>query len=285
MKSYNLVGLGAIVLQLVLSATLAPDWLGPWWGMAVGMGYLIILWFFGGLYISNILHMEVAHRALVHKRWYVNTVMFINNAFFVYVDPKRWTNLHRLHHKYSDHEGDPHKVQTDGFWRTLYLCFAPYPLKEDMAKDKIFDTLPFRINSHPMAKHVALIISVGVLWLIFRDWAFAIGIWFGARMFGMWVNMIQNYWAHDRRFGTRRYDDAGNDAMNIPEWFPVMATFSACWQNNHHHHPHLLRNTHDPSEFDWGYITVRALGSLGLVEASRTGTIVPGDQVTVDLTV
>jgi len=283
MKTYNVVGLAAIALQLLLSATLAPDSLGPWWGMTVGFGYLLLLWFSGGLFISNILHMGISHRALEYKPWFLNTVMLVNNLVFLYVEPVRWTNLHRLHHKYSDRDGDPHKVGDDGFWKTLYLCFAIYPVTENLAKDAIFKTWSFRLVSHPLFKHVALVSSIGILWLLFGDLVFAIGIWFGARMFALWVNMIQNYWCHDRRFGTRRYDDAHN-ATNIEEWFPVMATFSACWQNNHHHHPHLLRNTHDPAEFDFGYMTVRVLSSLGVVKASRTGSIMPSNSVLTDIT-
>jgi len=56
-----------------------------------------------------------------------------------------------------------------------------------------------------------------------------------------------------------------------------MATFSACWQNNHHHYPHLLRTTHDPDEFDFGYMTVRVMAALRLVKPSDTGTDKPPD--------
>jgi len=97
------------------------------------------------------------------------------------------------------------------------------------------------------------------------------------RLFGLWASMVQNYWAHDRRFGTRRYADEHDDAMNIGDWLPVTVTFSACLQNNHHHHPHLLRLTHDASEYDFGLLTLRAMKGLGLVEASPTGSKLPAD--------
>ncbi len=126
-------------------------------------------------------------------------------------------------------------------------------------------------------------LSFGFLWLLVQDWKFALGVWFGVRVFALWVNMVQNYWTHDRRWGTRTYDDAGDNAMNIGDWFPVMATFSACWQNNHHHYPHLLRTTHAPSEFDFGYITVRVMHALGLVEPSKTGTVKPNDLALTEL--
>ncbi len=83
--------------------------------------------------------------------------------------------------------------------------------------------------------------------------------------------MIQNYWTHDRRFGYRRYDDERDNAMNIGEWLPVTATFSACLQNNHHHSPGLLRLSHEESEYDFGFMTVKVMKALGLVRATSRG--------------
>ena len=204
-------------------------------------------------------------------------VTLTNNAFGVYVDPVSWVNRHRLHHTFADHAGDPNKLSADGFWKTMYLWLFPYPSTGQVAPDAIPKTWPFRVVSHPLFALLSPILSCGLLWWFVRDWKYAVGVWLGVRIFALWVNMVQNYWTHDRRWGTRRYDDAGDNAMNIGDWLPVMATFSACWQNNHHHYPHLLRTTHDEAEFDFGYITVRTLGALGLVAPSRTGTNKPSD--------
>ena len=75
--------------------------------------------------------------------------------------------------------------------------------------------------------------------------------------------MIQNYLTHTQTFGYRRYPDEHDNAMNIGEWFPVTATFSACLQNNHHHSPGLLRLSHDLSEYDFGFMTVKSMKNLG----------------------
>ena len=277
MKIYNVLGIAALALQLLISAVLAPPWLGPVWGMVVGFSYLLIFWFIAGVYLSDVLHLGIAHRALDYKEWFIKTVTVVNNTVGVYVEPVGWVNRHRLHHKYSDHPGDPNKLDADGFWKTLYLCIFPYRCTEDVATDDILKTWPFRLVSHPVFIVISPALSIGFLWLFVRDWPFAIGVWVGFRIFALWVNMVQNYWTHDRRWGTRTYDDAGDNAMNIGHWFPVTATFSACWQNNHHHYPHLLRTTHDSGEFDFGYMTVRVMGALGLVKPSKTGTVKPGD--------
>ena len=277
MRIYNVLGFALLALQLLISAFLAPAELGPWWGMVVGLGYLFVSWFIAGVYLSDMIHLGIAHRALDYKEWFIKSLTLVNNTLGVYVDPVSWVNRHRLHHKYSDHDGDPNKRDADGFWKTLYLCIIPYPVTADLATDDILKTWPMRLVSHPLFIIISPVLSIGFLWLFVRDWPFAIGVWAGVRIFALWVNMVQNYWTHDRRWGTRTYDDAGDNAMNIGDWFPVMATFSACWQNNHHHYPHLLRTSHAPGEFDFGYMTVRVMHALGLVEPSKTGTVRPSD--------
>jgi fatty-acid desaturase len=100
-------------------------------------------------------------------------------------------------------------------------------------------------------------------------------LWISVRIFALWINMIQNYWTHDRRFGTRRYDDEKDNAVNLGEWLPVTASFSASLQNNHHHFPHFLRTSHAPGEYDFGFLTVRAMNAIGLVRPSHSGAQVP----------
>ena len=75
--------------------------------------------------------------------------------------------------------------------------------------------------------------------------------------------------------GGQIHDD--DNAMNVGEFLPVTATFSACLQNNHHHYPGLLRLSHEKSEYDFGFLTVKVMKSLGLVKASSTGALVPKD--------
>jgi stearoyl-CoA desaturase (delta-9 desaturase) len=274
-RIYNAVGVGTLVLQGCLGALLAPPWLTPLQGAAIALAVLAVSWFVCGVYLSDIIHMGIAHRALDYRPWFIQTVTLVNNTLGIYVDPVSWVRRHRLHHGFSDHAGDPNKLASDGFWRTLWLCVFPYSCQTDTATDPILESWPFRLVSHPLFTYLSPVVSIGVLWLLVRDWKYAVGVWFGVRIFALWVNMVQNYWTHDRRFGTRRYEDADDNAMNIGEWFPVTATFSACWQNNHHHHPGFMRTTHDPAEYDFGLATVKVMGKLGLVRPSATGQVRP----------
>lgn len=277
MKTYNLIGYSIILAYLLACMYFAPAHLGPWLGLLIGAAYFLSCWFVCGVYLADVLHLGIAHRSLDYKEWFIKAVTVLNNTFGLYVDPIAWVNRHRLHHKHSDHDGDPNKVDGDGFWRTMYLCVMPYQCIDNMATDEVLRSRTFRVVASPVFAIVAQALSFYLYWKLVGDLKFVLAMWIGMRIFAQWVNMIQNYWTHTRSFGYRRYLDDDDNAMNIGEWFPVTATFSACLQNNHHHYPGLLRLSHDKSEYDFGFVTVKAMKSLGLVKATRIGEQVPQD--------
>lgn len=276
MKIYNVIGYSIILCYILACVYFAPAHLGPWKSALVAAAYFIFCWFLAGLYLADVLHLGIAHRSLDYKPWFMKAVTITNNFLGIYVDPIAWVNRHRLHHTHADHPGDPNKVSEDGFWRTLYLCVMPYTCIENVAHDKILKSATFRVTASPFFAVPAQLISFYLLWKLVGDLKFTLAMWFGMRIFALWVNMIQNYWTHTRDFGYRRYHDDDN-AMNIGEWLPVTATFSACLQNNHHHYPGLLRLSHHKSEYDFGFITVKFMKSLGLVKATARGADVPRD--------
>jgi fatty-acid desaturase len=275
-KIYNAIGYLIILWYMLASFYFAPAHLGAWKGLLIGAAYFLFCWFAAGVYLADVLHLGIAHRALDYKEWFIKVVTVVNNVFGIYVEPVSWVNRHRLHHKNADHDGDPNKLSGDGFWRTAYLCVLPYQCQENLAGDKILKSRTFRIVGSPWFAIVAQAFSFYLLWKLVGSWEFALTMWFGMRMFAWWVNMIQNYWTHTRRFGYRRYDDDDN-AMNIADWLPVTATFSACLQNNHHHYPSLLRLSHHKAEYDFGFLTVKAMKRLGLVKATTKGQLIPQD--------
>lgn len=271
MKIYNVIGYSLLAIHVLITGLLAPSGWGFAAGASVGFLYMVFVWFVVGLYLSDVLHMGIAHSTLEYRKWFIKFVTVFSNTVGIYIDPVSWVNRHRHHHAFSDHDGDPNKLADDGFWRTLYLCLVPYKCKSNLAQDTIFKSWPFRLVANPYFAVFSQITSYGLLWIVVRDWKFALVLWVSVRLFATWINMVQNYWTHDRRFGTRRYNDEHDHAMNIGEWLPVTASFSASLQNNHHHFPRFLRTSHHSEEYDFGFMTVRAMKAMGLVKASPSG--------------
>src|SRR6201982_498384 len=226
MKPYNLAGYLIIFSYLLACRYAAPTHFGPWLGMLAGGVYFIFCWFLGGLYLADVLHLGIAHRSLDYKKWFIKAVTVVNNIFALYVEPIAWVNRHRLHHKHSDHLGDPNKLSSDGFWRTLYLCLMPYQCQENLAGDKILQSWTFRVVANPFFAIFAQGFSFYLLWKLVGDLKFTLVMWIGMRIFAAWVNMIQNYWTHTRSFGYRRYHDEDDNAMNIGEGLPARAPFT-----------------------------------------------------------
>ena len=115
MKGYNAIGYTIILAYGLACVYFAPPHIGPWAGLLIGAAYFVTCWFVGGLYLSPVLHMGIAHRALDYKEWFVKTITVVNNTFGVYINPVTWVNRHRLHHRFSDHPGDPNKLASAGF--------------------------------------------------------------------------------------------------------------------------------------------------------------------------
>jgi len=275
MKIYNLTGYSLIAIHVVASGLAAPAHWGFVLGATIGFLYLVFIWFLGGLYLSDVMHMGIAHKTLAFKEWFTKLVTIFNSITGIYINPMTWVNRHRHHHAFSDHENDPNKLADDGFWKTMYLCIFPYRCKSNLAQDAIFKSWTFRFVSSSAFGLFSQFVSFAVLWVLVRDWRYALVLWCSVRVFALWINMVQNYWTHDRRFGTRTYDDDHDNAMNLGEWLPVTASFSASLQNNHHHFPNFLRTSHDTSEYDFGFLTVRAMKAIGLVKATPSGAQLP----------
>lgn len=105
MKTYNAIGYSLSAIHVSVSAVLAPS--GALAGATFGFAYLVFVWFFGGLYVSDVIHMGIAHKTLDYKDWFVKFVTIFYNTTGIYINPVTWVNRHRHHHAFSDHDGNP----------------------------------------------------------------------------------------------------------------------------------------------------------------------------------
>jgi stearoyl-CoA desaturase (delta-9 desaturase) len=274
MRGYIIIGYIVVAIALLAGALLFPFHGSPLASLGVTIAYYAVVWFLAGIYLGNLVHLGLAHRAMDVKPWFLYLVMVVNNTVGCYLNLITWSRRHRLHHLYSDHAGDPNKRPEDGFWVTFYRSQVPYPCVADPLREPIFKTWPVRLFNNAGFAAFAQLTSFGLLWLVVGDWRLALTLWLGIRFIASYIHWIQNYWAHDRRFGTRRYAD-DDDAMNIDHPLPVLLSFSACLQNNHHHSPRFIRLSHSDREFDWGFITLRWLYRLGVVMPNSIGLTIP----------
>ena len=92
MRAYTLVGCALLLAYAGGVMALAPEAWGPVGGLAVGLVYLAALWFLGGMYLSNVLHLGLAHGALDFRPAFIKTLVLAQNTLAIYIEPRAWVN-------------------------------------------------------------------------------------------------------------------------------------------------------------------------------------------------
>ena len=146
---------------------------------------------------------------------------------------------HRVHHQFSDKQGDPHTPR-DGKWWSHILwmmvgdvthCDAVACAKyaPDLAADPFYVWLS-KWHWVPLTVvGIALLAIGGLPWLL---WGVFFRVTLGLHATWM-VNSLTHIWGA-RRFDTR--DDSRNN------WFVAALSFGEGWHNNHHAHPTSARH-------------------------------------------
>ncbi len=189
--------------------------------------------------------------------------------------PIFWVATHRVHHQFSDQEGDPH-TPTEGTWwahagwilsgRALHSetallgRYAP-----DLTRDRVHVWLS-RFHWLPLTVAGFLQLGIGAA-LAHPGHRLAGGI--GMMLWGTFlrttlglhstwlVNSATHLWG-SRRFETK--DDSRNN------WVVALLTGGEGWHNNHHAHPVSARHGLAWYEFDINYYGIWLMEKVGLAK-------------------
>jgi len=213
------------------------------------------------------------HRLLTHRGYQVpkwlEHVMAICATLSLEGGPIFWVATHRVHHQFSDREGDPHTPREGRWWSHLgwivwgnALHAQTHALARyvpDLDRDRFYLWLS-KYHWIPITASGALLFGLGWLW---GGWHNAVGmlLWGGflrvtLGLHATWlVNSATHLWG-SRRFDTR--DDSRNN------WWVALVTGGEGWHNNHHAHPVSARHGFAWYEIDPNYWGIWLLAKLGL---------------------
>lgn len=208
------------------------------------------------------------HRLLTHRGYKVPKAVeyFLVTCGTLALEggPIQWVVTHRIHHAYTDKEGDPHTPRDGGWWAhigwilrgTKYTekTFARYA--PDLIKDRYYRWLNTYYYVPLSVLAVMLLICGGwevLLWGVFLRLTVAFhATWL--------VNSATHLWGRTR-FHT------GDDSRN--SWWVALLTFGEGWHNNHHAHPTSARHGLRWYEIDLNWLGIRALQLFGLAHGIK----------------
>jgi len=266
-----------VVLGIALMhvGAVAAAWHFSWSGLAV-MAVFYILVTFG---ITLGLHRLLTHRSFKTPKWFEYTITAI--ACLAWQGGAiQWVGTHRLHHKHSDDELDPHSPKHGFTWAHILWCMHEEDHGErhsmDAAKDMQRDPVHMFLNKHFWIPQILLTFALyglgvlaaglgmaptgttwlglsaaGVSWVLWgvclRTVLVYHGTWF--------VNSAAHTWGY-RNFETRD--------ISTNNWWVAILSFGEGWHNNHHGQQRSASHGMRWFEFDVTYWAICLLSKIGL---------------------
>ncbi len=251
-------------LHLVALLALWPA-MFSWSGLAL---FLVLGWLSGGIGITLCFHRLLTHRSFKTPKWFEYILTFCGCLAWQ-GSPVTWVGMHRLHHKHSDSDHDPHSPQHGFTWSHIFWTLhrdIEGIAARDAAKDLLRDPgmrLLDRWFALPQVILAAALLAVG--WLI-GGWALGLSwvVWGVAlrTIVVFHVTWFVNSASHT--WGYQNYKHTGEHSTNL--WWVALLGFGEGWHNNHHAHPRSAAHGLRWFELDMTWWTIRALSWVGLAK-------------------
>jgi stearoyl-CoA desaturase (delta-9 desaturase) len=228
----------------------------------------LVLYLAAGFGVTMGYHRLLTHRSFQTSRL-VEYLLTVLGSLANQGGPLRWVAVHRIHHQYSDAEGDPHSPR-DGVWWAHLLWWMPYvPALDDARR---YERYVLDLAKDPV--HRCLQRYYFVLPLVLGGLLFVLGELYGGLglswlVWGMFVRTTLLYHATwlvnsaTHQWGYRSYPTRDR-STNL--WWVALLTLGEGWHNNHHAYPRSARHGHRWWELDMTYVLIRLLELVSLVK-------------------
>ena len=226
---------------------------------------LALWWVSGSLGIGIGFHRLLTHRGYKTPK-FVEYFLTFCGALALEGGAINWVVTHRIHHAYTDHEGDPHTPRDGRWWAHMgWILRGTAQQHEDSVMRRYAPDLmkgPVHVWMNRLY-FVPLILS-GIALLAIGGWSLLfVGVFLRVTV-GLHATWLVNSATH--LWGTRRFQTT-DDSTN--SWWVALLSFGEGWHNNHHAHPRAAKHGLTWYEIDINWYGIRALQLLGLAKDIR----------------
>lgn len=231
----------------------------------------VALYFFRMFFITAGYHRYFSHRTFKTSRIFQFLLAFFSQSS-LQKGALWWAANHRIHHKYSDTEKDPHSANVYGFWYShLGWILAPdyKPTRYDLIKDLARYKELVWLNKYHAIPAVVMAIAVyfignavnGHSWI---DWSAGISTLCVGFLLSTVLLFHGTFTINSlmHKIGNRRYDTKDHSRNSI---VLALITLGEGWHNNHHYYQSTARQGFYWWEIDITYYVIRTLGLFGIV--------------------
>jgi len=237
------------------------------------IAWTLFLYYFGGMGITAGAHRLWAHRTYKAK-WPLRFLLMIMNCVAFQNDVIEWSRDHRVHHKYSETDADPHNATRGFFFAHIgWLMVRKHPEVKQKGKqldvsDLIADPfLAFQRRHYPTLVLLFCFIIPTVVPILWGESAFVAFYTAGILRYcftlnATWmVNSVAHMW------GYRPYDENINPRESV--WTSLWAVGEG-WHNYHHTFPSDYKTSEYPWKINATTIFIDFFAFLGLAYDRKT---------------
>jgi sn-1 stearoyl-lipid 9-desaturase len=249
---------GALLVLIHLGA-LAAFWPGFFsWSAVLVMAVLIYVT--GGFGIALGFHRTLTHRSL--RLWKpLEYAVSVCGCLALQGSPIEWVATHRIHHAYTDREGDPHDANWGFSWSHFLWMVLPNP---NVAIGEERRRYVADLYAEPFYRfldryHLVLTFVLAGALFAFGGWSWVVWGVFVRLALVYQFTWLVNSAAHTIGYRSFRTDDRSTNC-----WWVAILGWGEGWHNNHHAFPFSARHGLRWYEFDVTWLTVRLLAVLRL---------------------
>lgn len=248
-----------------------------WSGLVIG----VVLYAITGLGITVGYHRLLTHSGFKTWRWVRWLAAFIG-GLAGQGHAIQWCAIHRMHHKHSDAEGDPHSPTHGYIWSHTWWLMTPFTPTERREQYKAFvpDLLQdvgmvFLMNTYVVWHLLSMLLlyafghftagwQLGLSWLL---WGYFLRL-----TFLLHCTWLVNSLSHIS--GYRLYNTADKSRNN---WLVALLAFGEGWHNNHHGKPTACNHARCWWEYlyDPSYWIIWCMKKIGLAWDLKTAGVPP----------
>ncbi len=251
-------GLGLLFIHLGALLAFFPAFFS-WEALALAAG---LAYATGVLGVTLNFHRTLTHRSLRMRKPLEYFSALLGTLAFQ-GDPISWVGTHRIHHKHSDHRGDPHTVRRGLSWAHAQWLFRTNPASPNHAeKQRMCPDLCAQPFYRALTYlHVPLQLALALALLAIGGWPAVIWAGFARLVFTYHTTWLVNSASHSSGYRTYATSDRSTNS-----WWVALLSWGEGWHNNHHAFPFSARHGLAWWEIDVTWWHIRMLRALRLVD-------------------
>jgi stearoyl-CoA desaturase (delta-9 desaturase) len=232
---------------------------------------IFLYWVTCGLGAGICYHRLLTHRSFKTPKWF-EYALTICAVTAVEGGPLLWVATHRMHHQFTDVEGDPHSPRDGKWWSHMGWILVGNALRQDAdtidryVPDLAADKFHVWITEY----HFVPTLVLGVLLFAIGGWPFLLWGVFFRTVFGLHATFLVNSATHI--WGSRPYKT--RDLSTNSLWIALL-TFGDGWHNNHHAFPVSARHGLKWHQIDFNWYTIWTFKQLGLASGIQRAKLPP----------